>query len=722
MRHQNHHGLTTGRGRRAGIALLVVMVVFVVLYLVVTHLAYWTKMEEHAANVRLSDGQTHDGVYGAMLFVVNLLVEDLKKESGGAMLGAGGAATGRPAPAPGPGGKPPTPTPDSRGRSQSNMVPNPPVLPGAANAPVAHFDYPRENIFNDVRQTIGNVEVKARIIDNESRIDLNQLFEYPPLIFQGKGETGLGVTDDDLLGAVEGAGDESEAAENLRAVAEEGKKILAGRAARGYLGTARAGADGGRRGAGRARRRGDKDAEEDPEVVAKLGLQDELDLTEFFEPTPEIISAARDMLSRAVQALIDLNLEREFEYLEVYDPGEVANNIVDYVLIRRRSLVQNVIYHPTELLNIFSITPELYYGPQPPAEEFYVDDFFTQERVNRHRREDDEAEPKPSKVIYRELILDDGTVFPYFLRRDEFGDLVADRVEDDPDILAEQEEQQAMLHGLQETFGEFMDFGGIGNEIGRLAGSPLTRGMTEPPVVYDEYGDGFVVVPPVPMGLKDIFCTFSTGQINLNTAPLPVLFALLISGGDFFSEARAGRARRGGIDDEDAYHVAYSIDRYRNRLQEQMDNDDATEDIARAPNLGQPRRQRRDEDEFEDEDYYNKVADYDIYDQQGPSYEDLETNYFTDLRQIELVDGTEEDADDLLRNDAGVERVTGDQENLLLQVINNLSNVTVFGSTYFSVELKAKSKMSPLVKSGYLVLKRDTTKRLMEVILWKEVE
>ena len=45
-----------------------------------------------------------------------------------------------------------------------------------------------------------------------------------------------------------------------------------------------------------------------------------------------------------------------------------------------------------------------------------------------------------------------------------------------------------------------------------------------------------------------------------------------------------------------------------------------------------------------------------------------------------------------------------------------------FAGTYFTIELKAKSKGSPLVKSGILIIKRDAQNKLMEVILWKELQ
>ena len=45
-----------------------------------------------------------------------------------------------------------------------------------------------------------------------------------------------------------------------------------------------------------------------------------------------------------------------------------------------------------------------------------------------------------------------------------------------------------------------------------------------------------------------------------------------------------------------------------------------------------------------------------------------------------------------------------------------------FAGTYFTIELKAKTQTSPLVKSGIMIIKRNVQEKLMEVVLWKELQ
>ena len=78
------------------------------------------------------------------------------------------------------------------------------------------------------------------------------------------------------------------------------------------------------------------------------------------------------MLRRALLMVFSINEDHGFLYTRRYSADEIAADIVAYVLERRTAPVQNVIYHTSELLNLESITAEVYYGPQPsipPGEE-----------------------------------------------------------------------------------------------------------------------------------------------------------------------------------------------------------------------------------------------------------------------------------------------------------------------------------------------------------------
>ena len=71
---------TRSSTRRDGIALMVVMVVFVVLSMVVTQLTYYTAMEEQVARVRHGDIQGQDALYSVAQLVMAQLTEDLVQD------------------------------------------------------------------------------------------------------------------------------------------------------------------------------------------------------------------------------------------------------------------------------------------------------------------------------------------------------------------------------------------------------------------------------------------------------------------------------------------------------------------------------------------------------------------------------------------------------------------------------------------------------------------
>ena len=142
--------------------------------------------------------------------------------------------------------------------------------------------------------------------------------------------------------------------------------------------------------------------------------------------------------------------------------------------------------------------------------------------------------------------------------------------------------------------------------------------------------------------------------------------------------------------------------------------------------LGQPKRPLPpEEDELGGERDFTSMVGIDQMGLDGTGSSpmaDVETNYFTNLEQIELVDGTTCDADDLLTSDVGVDRVDAEDDPLLQRVLNDYRDVMCFAGTYFTIELKAKTQTSPLVKSGIMIIKRNVQEKLMEVVLWKELQ
>jgi hypothetical protein len=699
------------------------MVLFLVLYLVVYSLTYWTTMESQIAKVRRGDAQGQDALYSVACFLGSLIIEDLSQD-----LQEGQSGGGDPAAAPGPGagggGR------EGGGAPEGQFVPLELAGAGGAGASsVQWIDYLRENVFAENRQTVGEVNVKAKIIDNESRININRVFELAKFVranpsdpANAEGGVALdGVAEDELVAAVAGSESSAAAAGNLERLAR-GETSRSSRTTIRGTGGAETGPDA-------------ASTALDTETAAQLGLQEDVELAQFEEPTEEQIQDATEILKRAIWVMISLNVDHGFEYEGSYASigiaERVASDIVDYILARRRSPVQNILYHPSELLNVPSVTSELYYGPAVGLAKGQEREF--------------------------EALGPDGQYYTFILRRDEFGDLVSTPATYlDPDAEFRREEESRLLADLQDRYdlGRFAELPGMG--LGRLSGSGYTRGMEEPTILYDENGiDGAVLEGPLPLGLEDILCTFSTGKININTAPVPVLYALLLSLEEGLSEAN---------------DVAVGIADYRQRLQDVEESAETADDTGagstarggssrsgagstgggrtgssragsgrgasgraldedqQAPELGQPRRTLPEEDEEQlgtgatgAAGSAGALAD-EALGQLGSAYQDLETNYFTNLQQLELIDGYDEGPQDLLRSDLGVDRVSEEQDSLLQQVINDYTNATVFGSTYFTFDVKANLPGSPLVKSVYVIVKRDPSAKLLEYVLWKEIE
>lgn len=644
---------------------MVVMVVFIVLYMMVYHLSFYTVMEEKIAHVRHGDIQGQDALYSVAQLVMAQLTEDIVQDysggaedpaaaapAAGAGAEAGGAARGG-----GRGG-------GDEGRFvalQAGQQGGVGVEGGSQN-----FDYLMEAIFNSQQHEVGEVKVKVTITDNERRFDLNRLFEYAPLPAEEDALTGPG-------GALSGE-ELAEMAAGTSADTARGQQSL-GDKIRSRVGLINR----------------DDNSGEDGEAVNELegvvGLEDEAELTEFVEPTEQQEEATILMLGRAIEVILSLNEDRDFFYRDNYTSDRLARDIVDYVIARRTSIDQNRIYHTTELLNVPSITRELFYGPGP--------------------------EELPEEGLE--------TAAGFLLQKDEFGDLSATYIYDsDQEFLREQEADA--LSGLMEAFpgglppeliqAHGQEFPGIGG----LNANSLTRGMTGPAQAFDEEGYEYIEQPEVPIGLQDLFTTFSSGKININTASVPILYALLPS------------LREGN--DEEAENVALLINDYRFEYQE-YEEEEAGAGVEGAEqavlkDLGQPKRPLPpEEEELGAELDLNSMVGVDQMGLDGTGstpMADVETNYFTNLEQIELVDGTAGDADDLLTSDVGVDRVDAEDDPLLQRVLNDYRNVMCFAGTYFTIELKAKTQTSPLVKSGIMIIKRNVQEKLMEVVLWKELQ
>jgi hypothetical protein len=641
---------------------MVVMVVFVVLYLVVYQLHFSTSMEARIAISRYGEVESAVSMHSVALYVMTLLVEDLKEDlqtaAGGTPAPAGG---GQPPPARGGAGGP-----EGGGMPDAEGGANPfaPISLETAGGGSNWYDYVHENIFQENRQQVGDTTVKVTIRDGERAFDLNRLFDYARLPEEDVAAGAGDIREEDVVSAVAGRSPE-EAAKSLRdsIVSKSREKTGIGKGAAGGSedGPTALGADG-------------SVTEETDPVAQALG---DYEIEEFVPPTPEQIELTRQMVERAVVFMFSVNEnEYGYRYSQRYSGPEIASAIVEYVLERRRSPYQNRIYLTTELLNIPGVTPEVYYGPVPLVNE--GDEYAVGEG--------------------------------FILVKDEFGDVVPQYLYG-PDAETIEQERLA-LQELQADLGRFADLTGMG--LGRLQSNPLTRGMSELPTNFDEEGREYVVERPVAIGLKDIFTTFSSGKINLNTASAPVIYALLLS-----------------LSEEEANLVALDLRDYRNRYQEEVEEEGVASVAGgkESTDLNQPKRKKTDEKEKAAATGPGAAAagtapgtDPSLVDSLESSYQDLETNYFTEIRQIELIDGTDGDVNDVLRQDSGVSRVGGERESVFDRVVRDLEKVAVFGSTYFNAELKGKPKDGKSMKTGYLTVRRDTKKRTVDVVMWKNLQ
>ena len=104
--------------------------------------------------------------------------------------------------------------------------------------------------------------------------------------------------------------------------------------------------------------------------------------------------------------------------------------------------------------------------------------------------------------------------------------------------------------------------------------------------------------------------------------------------------------------------------------------------------------------------------------------EQIELCFLADC-EIELVDGCDESSIDRLSSvNQGVETVSAEFASPLQRLQQNLilgDNVS-FGSNFFTATIKTKTKDSPTVKTGSLIVLRDTYEKQITVLQWNEFD
>jgi hypothetical protein len=668
---------------------MVVMVVFIILYLVVFQLHYTTKLEERLSRARSADALGSAAIRSIMFYIMELLAEDYQKGTQSSSSTASGATSGTGAggtPTVAGGGTPAGGASAAKTAGPASSAGTDPTTAGAsATGSPTWTDYLNKDLFLANEKNLNDTTVKIRIRDNERCFDLNRLWDYPPSEAETVSETNQDQAD---AAARQAAGNRGLSDVAKADPTGQVSKALSGGKSTGSKSTASSGSkstSGARTTPGTAGAAASQTADEQASVV------------EFVPPSPEKRADTVKMLSNAIEYMYGFNTTYGFsEEYKAMPPNAamLAEAIERYCFERRSQNFQNYIHLTSELLNVLAmmgVEPELarkvYYGPEPvvlPGEDYF--DATGEFRYNR----------------------------------DDYGDLVGEYVNAE-DLTADREAMQSQLAELQGMFGQYQDFSSLG--FGRM-GNPMTQGMKEYSEVEDEKGNVSLKVPPEPLGLKDIFTTFSTGKININTASAPVLYSLLFLIIDTEPDGKGW-----------AETIAGNIQKYRDTYQSEYDDTDPIQSEQKTSSAGAPHLTpsadgtkspggpRKSQTGAAGPSNLTSLSPEELAAAaQSGGRSDYQTNYFTNLQQLKLIDGEDGTKDDYLTDKNASTSVELAKKSPLDKVIHDYQQMMVFGSTYFTATLKAKTKDSSAVKTGYLTILRDIPQKRMEVIQWKELQ
>ena len=615
--------------RRDGMALFVALVVVMILYVLVYQLWHCSIIETRIVRNQGGYMKAALAMRSAVAYAISLIQEDLVQdveEKSGTSLGTGSAGLSPAADTPGPGIAAPKLDPSALSKSGAGKV----GAGGGVPKLGGWYDYINESIFQPRRQRINDIDVKIEISDGESRINLNKLWGY------------VSLWQNETTGVASVADREAEAARAAGLSPEDLK--------------------GGKKKASGAASGEDKLADILGAGAMTPSAEEE---EEWVEPDPEERKAAQRLIADCIIHMVESNIENGFVYQRLYEADMIAERIEQYVFERKSADEQNFIFTTAELLQVEGVTPELYNGPMPP------------ELINP-----DEA-LEPGEEGYR---------------RDDFGDIVYDFG------LAEEEDFYGGLAGSQggvspDTLGGpggldqlrgLAELGGLDPRMLRGsygAGGGFTPGLSSyasTPYPDNEDGTG-IVRPPKPIGLKDLFCTFSSGKININTAPMEVLMALMQGGGDPTV-----------WNPEDKLMVGRAIVDYRNQYTEEY-------------------LKELEEEETQDYGSGYGVTDETAYEESllgASGTEDLRTNYFTSLRDLEKI---KVDDEEILKTGVDSGRT---ERSLGWLVRKDLRKAAAFNSEYFIVRVVAKQK--DFREEAEFVVHRDIKKKIVSVEYYRE--
>ncbi|MGE4618769.1 MAG: hypothetical protein AAEJ04_03055 [Planctomycetota bacterium] len=284
-----------------GMALFVVLVLVLVLTVIITQLVFVTKIEERISRNRQGFVSLSYALQSGARQVLQNLSSDMMEDlgyfdaeeledefSGQGSTGGSGAGTSLPGGLSLPGG----------GGGGG----------GGAEASGGNeiVDTRHDSWAYPLQDSINEVQISGQVIDGESCIDLNYIFELAAF-----------------------SEDEDEEEENPDELDEEAQAA--------------------------AEAAGISDLLEDEELIE-----------EYVAPDQETVEEAEIMLQRLVEAVIDYNQENGFDYYDVPDPGQAATSIVSMVYERATEDSTRRIRSLDSILEVDGVTWELFNGPIDP--------------------------------------------------------------------------------------------------------------------------------------------------------------------------------------------------------------------------------------------------------------------------------------------------------------------------------------------------------------------
>ncbi|MDC3251926.1 hypothetical protein OAU96_03365 [Planctomycetota bacterium] len=290
----------SAHGVDSGMALFIVLVLVLVLTVVITQMVFVTQVEKRISQNRQGFTQLTYSLQAASRKVVQNVSEDLMEDLG--LLEEeiledefdSDLDTSNPE-EPGTG----TPTGNSGGRAG---------VEAGSSQDEKEVDTRHDTWAYAIQDNINEVNVTGEVIDGESCIDLNHIFE---LVIEEEEESAADAADGIDLSNLGQAG----------AVIDQTINGV-----------------------------GDLDSE----------------LEEFVIPDQEVVDAAQEMMIRLIEAVVDYNQENGFEYAETPDATGAAESIVTFVYQRVSEESTRRIHSLDALLEIEDVSLELLEGPTDP--------------------------------------------------------------------------------------------------------------------------------------------------------------------------------------------------------------------------------------------------------------------------------------------------------------------------------------------------------------------